>query len=180
MKIKDLRKLIKTSSPVRDFFPSIADKLSVRITSEDLFSDVNSQLPSSDVIDYLFSIACRVPIKEELRIVLPSDSDFEKAVKSYKSYIAVELSKSLKELRSLSWKVFMFLAAGAAILTASYFLEHFGNRVLTDSVNIIGGFSIWEAADTFVFARAEKRREVLSLLKLYNAEWCISDDGKHH
>ncbi len=179
MKIKDLRRLIKTSSPVRAFFPAIEDRLSVKITSEDLFSDVNSDLPSSDVLDYLFAMACRVPINEDLRIEFPYDSDLDRARKSYTAYIAVELNKSLKELRSLSWKVFMFLSAGAAILTASYFLEHFGNRVITDSVNIIGGFSIWEAADTFVFARAEKRMEVLSLLKLYDAQWCIADNGKH-
>ncbi len=174
MKIKDLQKAIKSSSPIRAVFPSAGGRLNLRVTSEEIYSDINSVLPSSDVIDYLFSIAGRVPINEDIRIEFTHGTDIEKARKAYASYIAVELSKCLRELRSLSWKVFSFFAVGAAILTVSYFLEGFGQRVITDSVNIIGGFSVWEAADTFVFARADKRREVMAWLKLYDADWCAS------
>ena len=64
---------------------------------------------------------------------------------------------------------------GAVLLVTSYFLEDLTSRVVYDAVNIIGGFSVWEAADTFVFARAEKRRDVISALRLYHAEWKTRD-----
>ena len=179
MKIKDLQKVLKSASPVRAVFPSDDERIQIRVTSEDIYSDVNSSLPSPDVMEYLFNVADHVQINESLRVLFPADTDIERAKIAYTSYIAFELNKCMKELKRLSWKIFMFVFVGAAILTISYFLEGFGQRVITDSVNIIGGFSIWEAADTFVFARAEKRREVISRLKLYDAEWYAAEDGKH-
>ena len=86
-----------------------------------------------------------------------------------------EIVKTLKELRAYTRKILGFLFFGAIVLVLSYFLEDRFQRVFYDSVNIIGGFSIWEAADLFFFARTEKRKELISIVKLLEAEWIQRD-----
>ena len=110
-----------------------------------------------------------------MTIVVDDEVDFDRVVRTYRSYIAFSLKRSISELRSLTVKILSFLGVGAALLVTSYFLEGLTSRVVYDAVNIIGGFSVWEAADTFVFARAEKRRDVIAALRLYHAEWKTRD-----
>lgn len=77
----------------------------------------------------------------------------------------------MREYRSIIIKIFAFLIFGFGVLTLSYFLEGFKNRLIADTVNIIGGFAVWEAAEVFFFTRSEKKSEIIMKLKLINAEW---------
>ena len=166
-RIKELRHII----PIKEIFPEVGKDIEVLITGKELFSEVNSDIPSNDVIEYLETISSNLPMATELNIVVDDEVDFEKVQKSYKSFIALSLKRKINELRVLTLKVSAFLIVGALLLIVSYFLENLAKRVIYDAVNIIGGFSIWEAADTFVFARSEKKKEVITMLKLYKAKW---------
>ena len=161
-RIKELRHII----PIKEIFPEVGKDIEVLITGKELFSEVNSDIPSNDV-----TISSNLPMATELNIVVDDEVDFEKVQKSYKSFIALSLKRKINELRVLTLKVSAFLIVGALLLIVSYFLENLAKRVIYDAVNIIGGFSIWEAADTFVFARSEKKKEVITMLKLYKAKW---------
>ncbi len=177
MTLKELNKAIKKDSPLKSFFLRHEERIVVPIDEREIYSVVNSDLPNREVIEYLMDVANTVPIKERLNIVFKGSVDFDKAVEVYKSYAAFELKKTLRELKSITLKTISFLVAGVFFLSLSYFLDGYAERVITDSVNIVGWFSIWEAADTFVFRRQDKKKEALSLLKLYDAEWSekISD-----
>lgn len=175
---KDLREAlweVRKWKPVRDIFPSAGQRIEVMVTGKELFSEINSRVPSPDVIDYLREISSNLPRMSEMTIVVDDEVDFDRVVRTYRSYIAFSLKRSISELRSLTVKILSFLGVGAALLVTSYFLEGLTSRVVYDAVNIIGGFSVWEAADTFVFARAEKRRDVIAALRLYHAEWKTRD-----
>lgn len=171
---KELREHIKEIRhriPIKEIFPAMGKEIEILITGKDLFSEVNSNIPSTDVIEYLETVSSNLPTGAELSIVLDDEVDFDKVEKSYKSYIALSLKRKVNELRVLTFKVSAFLIVGAILLIISYFLENLTKRVVYDAVNIIGGFSIWEAADTFVFARSEKKKEVITMLRLYKAKW---------
>ena len=170
MSIKEIVRGIRRASPDRDVLSFDDGRLNVQITSLDLFSQINSELPNISVINYLYDISSSV--SEELRIVLPKESNIEKVKTKYLNYFALQIKRVLSDIRSINIKIVAFLFFGALVLTASYFLESFGfPRVVADSVHIIGGFSIWEAADTFFFARSEKKKEIFSKLRLMRAEW---------
>lgn len=171
MTLKELNKVIKKDSPLKSFFIRHEERIVVPIDEREIYSVVNSDLPNREVIEYLMDVANTVPIKERLKIVFKGSVDLDKAIEVYKSYAAFELKKTLRELKSITLKTISFLAAGVFFLSLSYFLDGYAERVITDSVNIVGWFSIWEAADTFVFRRQDKKKEALSLLKLYDAEW---------
>ena len=171
---KNLRNTIRSIrkwKPVRDIFPSAGERIDVLVTGKELFSEINSSVPSPDVIDYLNEISSNLPKMSEMTVVIDDEVDYDRVVRTYRNYIAFALKRSIGELRSLTAKILAFLGVGAVLLITSYFLEDLTSRVVYDAVNIIGGFSVWEAADTFVFARAEKRREVIASLRLYHAEW---------
>ena len=89
----------------------------------------------------------------------------------YLNYLSLAIKRDLKELKSIRFKIFGFLFFGIVVLILSYFLEGISARFVYDSVNIIGGFSIWEAADVFFFARSEKSRNMFVRLKLVRSEW---------
>ena len=165
--IKELRHRI----PIKEIFPAMGKEIEILITGKDLFSEVNSNIPSSDVIEYLETVSSNMPAGADLSIVLDDEVDLERVEKSYKSFIALSLKRKINELRVLTFKVSAFLIVGALLLVVSYFLENLTKRVVYDAVNIIGGFSIWEAADTFVFARSEKRKEVVTMVRLHKAKW---------
>lgn len=171
---KELRsylKEIKNKIVIKEIFPGLGKEIEILITGKDLFSEVNSNIPSSDVIEYLETVSSNLPKGAELSIVVDDEVDFDRVKTAYKNFIALSLKQRINELRALSFKVSAFLIVGALLLITSYFLEDLAKRVVYDAVNIIGGFSIWEAADTFVFARAEKKKEVITLLRLYKANW---------
>ena len=81
------------------------------------------------------------------------------------------IKRDLREYRSIMIKIISFLVFGVGVLMLSYFLEGFQNRLIADTVNIIGGFAVWEAAEVFFFARSEKKRQMLTKLRLVRAEW---------
>ena len=56
--------------------------------------------------------------------------------------MALSVKRKINELRVLTLKVSAFLIVGALLLIVSYFLENLAKRVISDAVNIIGGFSI--------------------------------------
>lgn len=170
MTLKELKKGIKKESLHKLSFYHHGERLVVPVDDRELYSLVNSELPNSDVIEYLLDVANTVSINEKLNIVFAGDVDLDKAIKVYKGYAAFELKETLRELKSLTLKTISFLVAGAFFLSLSYFLDGYTERVITDSVNIVGWFSIWEAADTFVFRRQDKKKEALTILKLYDAE----------
>ena len=171
---KELRsylKEIKHRIPIKEIFPGLGKEIEILVTGKELFSEVNSNIPSSDVIDYLETVASNLPNGAELSIVVDDEVDFARVQTAYKNFIALSLKRRINELRALTFKVSAFLLVGALLLIISYFLEGLAKRVVYDAVNIIGGFSIWEAADTFVFARSEKKKEVITFLRLYKANW---------
>ena len=174
-KFKEALKALKYTSPMEKILPSEDGRLEVKITGKELYSDINSELPSPDIMDYLFDISTHTDIKDKLRIVIDDELDLLKAKEKYKTYLLVLAKKTLKELRAYTRKILGFLFFGAIVLVLSYFLEDRFQRVFYDSVNIIGGFSIWEAADLFFFARTEKRKELISIVKLLEAEWIQRD-----
>ncbi len=171
MTLSELKKVIKKDSPLKAFFNRHGERLVVPIDDRELYSVVNSELPNREVIEYLMDVANTVPINERLNVVFKGYVDLDKAVKVYKSYAAFELKETLRELKSLTLKTISFLIAGVFFLSLSYFLDGYAERVITDSVNIVGWFSIWESADTFVFRRQDKKKEAMTILKLYDAEW---------
>ena len=156
-------------------FPSKSGILEVKITGKELFSEINSSLPSQSVMDYLLYISTHAERRAEINIVIDDEVDLEETREVFSRYITVMAKKCLKDLKTLTLKILGFLGFGLAVLILSYFLETRFGRVIYDSVNIIGGFSIWEAADLFFFARWEKRRELLSIMRLLNASWSQKD-----
>ena len=110
-----------------------------------------------------------------MRIVLDDEVNLEETRKIYSSYAFLMARKNSKELRAYTFKIISFVLFGALVLTLSYFMENTMKRVIADSVNIIGGFSIWEAADLFFFARQDKKKELISIIKLLDAEWIQRD-----
>lgn len=171
MKVNDILKRIKKAKPDRDVLLFERGKLNVRVTSSSLFSDINSDLPNSDIIDYLYDIASSTT--DDLRMIFPKECDIERIKIVYLNYLSLAIKRDLKELKSIRFKILGFFFFGIIVLTLSYFLEGISARFVYDSVNIIGGFSIWEAADVFFFARSEKRREMFVRLRLVKSDWVI-------
>lgn len=169
MKMKEAVKRIRLSRPIRDVLSFNDGRLDVVITSSSLFSDVNSNLPSGDIIEYLYDISSSS--NEELRVVLPSDCTLERVRKIYLDYLSLAIKKDLKEYRAIMIKIISFLIFGCGVLILSYFLEGSSDRIFYDAVNIIGGFAVWEAAEVFFFARSEKKKEMVMKLRLLEAEW---------
>ena len=169
MKFRDAVREIRKAKPIRDVLQYRDGKLDVTVTSDELFSSVNSDLPSSDIIDYLYDISSSST--DELRVVLPPSCDIERVRKVYINYLSLAIKKDLREYRIITTKIISFLLFGVAVLTLSYFLEGFQNRLIADTVNIIGGFAVWEAADVFFFQRSEKKREMMMKLRLLRADW---------
>lgn len=160
---------IRKAKPIRDVLQFMDGRLNVTVTSSSLFSDVNSDLPSPDIIEYLYDISSSST--DELRIILPSECEMESVRRVYLNYISLDIKRDLREYRSIMVKIISFLIFGVGVLMLSYFLEGFQNRLIADTVNIIGGFAVWEAAEVFFFARSEKKREMLTKLRLVKAEW---------
>ncbi len=169
MKNRDAVREIRKAKPIRDVLQFRDGKLNVTVTSSSLFSDVNSDLPSPDIIEYLYDISSSST--DELRIILPSECGMESVRKVYLNYISLDIKRDLREYRSIMIKIISFLVFGVGVLMLSYFLEGFQNRLIADTVNIIGGFAVWEAAEVFFFARSEKKRQMLTKLRLVRAEW---------
>lgn len=169
MKNRDAIREIRKAKPIRDVLQFRDGRLNVTVTSSSLFSDVNSDLPSPDIIEYLYDISSSST--DELRIILPSECGMESVRKVYLNYISLDIKRDLREYRSIMIKIVSFLVFGVGVLMLSYFLEGFQNRLIADTVNIIGGFAVWEAAEVFFFARSEKKREMLTKLRLVRAEW---------
>lgn len=169
MKFSRTVKEIRKAKPVRNVLLYNDGKLDVTVTSTDLFSSINEDLPSSEIIDYLYEISSSST--EELRIVLPEVDNAERVRKVYSDYLSLAIKKDLREYRTIMVKILSFLIFGTAVLTLSYILEGFKERIFFDTVNIIGGFAIWESAEVFFFARSEKKREILMKLRLLKAEW---------
>ncbi len=169
MKFSKTVKEIRRAKPVRNVLLYNDGKLDVTVTSTELFSSINEDLPSSEIIDYLYEISSSST--EELRIVLPEVDNPERVRKVYSNYLSLAIKKDLREYRTIMVKILSFLIFGTAVLTLSYILEGFNERIFFDTVNIIGGFAIWEAAEVFFFARSEKKREILMKLRLLKAEW---------
>ncbi len=160
---------IRKAKPIRDVLQFMDGRLNVTVTSSSLFSDVNSDLPSPDIIEYLYDISSSST--DELRIILPPECEMESVRRVYLNYISLDIKRDLREYRSIMVKIISFLIFGVGVLMLSYFLEGFQNRLIADTVNIIGGFAVWEAAEVFFFARSEKKREMLTKLRLVKAEW---------
>ncbi len=169
MKNRDAVREIRKAKPIRDVLQFTDGKLNVTVTSSALFSDVNSDLPSPDIIEYLYDISSSST--DELRIILPPECGMESVRKVYLNYISLDIKRDLREYRTIMIKIISFLVFGVGVLMLSYFLEGFQNRLIADTVNIIGGFAVWEAAEVFFFARSEKKRQMLTKLKLVRAEW---------
>lgn len=169
MKNRDAVREIRKAKPIRDVLQFRDGKLNVTVTSSSLFSDVNSDLPSPDIIEYLYDISSSST--DELRIILPPECGMESVRKVYLNYISLDIKRDLREYRTIMIKIISFLIFGVGVLMLSYFLEGFQNRLIADTVNIIGGFAVWEAAEVFFFARSEKKREMLTKLRLVRAEW---------
>ncbi len=169
MKNRDAVREIRKAKPIRDVLQFTDGKLNVTVTSSSLFSDVNSDLPSPDIIEYLYDISSSST--DELRIILPPECGMESVRKVYLNYISLDIKRDLREYRTIMIKIISFLVFGVGVLMLSYFLEGFQNRLIADTVNIIGGFAVWEAAEVFFFARSEKKRQMLTKLKLVRAEW---------
>ena len=166
---------LKSISPLERILPFHNGRLEVKITGKELYSEINNELPSPEIISYLFDISTHTDVKDKLTIVLDDEVDLNRAKETYFTYLLVLAKKTLKELRVYSRKIVGFLIFSAIVLVISYFLEGKLQRVFYDSVNIIGGFSIWEAADLFFFARWEKRKELISIVKLLEANWTQRD-----
>lgn len=169
MNMREAIRRIRLSRPIRDVLAFNEGKLDVAVTSSSLFSDVNSNLPSSDIIEYLYDISSSS--NEELRIILPKECTLESVKKIYLNYLSLSIKKDLKEYRTIMIKIVSFLIFGCAVLTLSYFLEGSSDRIFYDAVNIIGGFAVWEAAEVFFFQRSEKRKEIVMKIRLLEAEW---------
>ncbi len=169
MKFRDTVRTIRQSRPVRDVLEYREGKLDVVVTSSSLFSDINASLPSPDIIEYLYDISSSS--SDDLRVVLPEECDEGEVKRIYTNYLSLGVKKDMREYRSIIIKILAFLLFGVVVLTLSYFLEGFKNRLIADTVNIIGGFAVWEAAEVFFFTRSEKKREIIMKLRLINAEW---------
>lgn len=169
MKFSKAVKEIRKAKPVRNVLAYNDGKLDVTITSAELFSSINQDLPSGEIIDYLYEISSSST--EDLRIILPATSERERVRKVYLNYLSLAIKKDLREYRTIMIKIISFLVFGALVLTLSYILEGFNERIFYDTVNIIGGFAIWEAAEVFFFQRSEKKREMHMKLRLLKADW---------
>lgn len=169
MKFRDAVKEIRSSRPIRDVLQYIDGKLDVTVTSAELFSSVNEDLPSGEIIEYLYDISSSST--EDLRVVLPASCSLDRVKKVYINYLSLAIKRDLREYRTIMIKILSFLLFGVVVLMLSYFLEGFQNRLIADTVNIIGGFAVWEAADVFFFAKSDKKKEILMKLRLLRADW---------
>ena len=94
---KDFREALREVrkwKPVRDIFPSAGQRIEVMVTGKELFSEINSRVPSPDVIDYLREISSNLPRMSEMTIVVDDEVDFDRVVRTYRSYIAFSLKRS--------------------------------------------------------------------------------------
>lgn len=169
MKFRDTVSEIMSSKPIRDVLQYRDGKLDVTVTSEDLFASVNEDLPSGEIIEYLYDISSSST--EEMRIVLPPSCSLERVKKVYINYLSLAIKRDLREYRTIMIKIISFLLFGVVVLLLSYFLEGLQNRLIADTVNIIGGFAVWEAADVFFFAKSDKKKDILMKLRLLRADW---------
>lgn len=169
MKFRDAVKEIRSSRPIRDVLRYSDGKLDVTVTSTELFSSVNEDLPSGEIIEYLYDISSSST--EDLRVVLPASCNLDRVKKVYLNYLSLAIKRDLREYRTIMIKILSFLLFGVVVLMLSYFLEGFQNRLIADTVNIIGGFAVWEAADVFFFAKSDKKKEILMKLRLLRADW---------
>ena len=173
--IRETIKRIMAHRPMDTILPVVDGRMEVKITGKELLSEINSSLPSQDIMEYLLSVSTYTDPQVRMRIVLDDEVNLEDTRKIYSSYAFLMARKNSKELRAYTFKIISFVLFGALVLTLSYFMENTMKRVIADSVNIIGGFSIWEAADLFFFARQDKKKELISIIKLLDAEWLQRD-----
>lgn len=164
-------KAFRQMRPGREFFPMKDGKLELIVTGKELYSPINSSLPSPDIIEYLYDAAGHSMPSEKLRVILDDEVDFDKARETYRSYFAMDIKKSMGMLRLNTLQALGLLLFGAAVLTVSYFLGDNSSRLIFDTVNIVGSFSVWEAADVFFLSRSEIRRQIATYIRLYEAEW---------
>ena len=127
-RIKDTVKKLNSISPMEKILPIKNGRLEVKITGKDLYSEINSELPNPDIIDYLFDISTHTDILDKLTIVLDDEVDFKRAKETYITYLLVLAKKTLKELRVYTRKILGFLIFGGIVLVLSYFLE--GSRFI--------------------------------------------------
>ena len=94
---KELRsylKEIKQRIPIKEIFPGLGKEIEILVTGKELFSEVNSNIPSSDVIDYLETVASNLPKGAELSIVVDDEVDFARVQTAYKNFIALSLKRN--------------------------------------------------------------------------------------
>ena len=98
-RIKDTVKKLNKITPMEKILPIKNGRLEVKITGKDLYSEINSELPNPDIIDYLFFFFTHTDILDKLTIVLDDEVDFKRAKETYITYLLVLAKKTLKELR---------------------------------------------------------------------------------
>lgn len=154
------------------FFPRSDDgSIEIPVNGSSLFNEFNDLLPSDDVMSYLFSAAENILPGERLLITYPDTSsgpDFRQAVRNL---ILMEMRITRRRLALNTLFSICFLAFGAFVLALSFFLDSRTSLTFSTTVNVIGTFAIWEAADIFIFRRTEFRRTLAIYLRLLGADW---------
>ena len=136
--IRETIKRIMAHGPMDTILPVVDGRMEVKITGKELLSEINSNLPSQDIMEYLLSVSTYTDPQVRMRIVLDDEVDLEETRKIYTSYAFLMARKNSKELRAYTFKIISFILFGALVLTLSYFMENTMKRVIADSVNIIG------------------------------------------
>ena len=66
---------LKSISPLERILPFHNGRLEVKITGKELYSEINKELPSPEIISYLFDISTHTDVKDKLTIVLDDEVD---------------------------------------------------------------------------------------------------------
>lgn len=126
-----------------------------------VFSKSDTPMISPDVAEFLESSTEAVTPGEDLTLRVRSDciDDREKEVyqRAVKEYYEDKYFANKNELRRNRVLTFLFGVFGVLILAFSLFIDHRGNAIWSEVVDIVAWVLLWEAVDISVFENRSLR-----------------------
>lgn len=147
------------------FFKKEGDRIIIPMGGEALSSEYNPSWPNEGAVSYLMEAVSDILSSEEFSIEGAKDKE-----EMFKSYFKMNAKKTIKEKKGVYILALILFIAGVVILSFSIY-GMVKNIVLSEAVNILGWFLIWEGADYLIFKIGDLRGKEFILLRLIESKW---------
>lgn len=166
---KSIAKDIHRSEAYSERFYLQNDKEAIiPIATTELYSSINPASPNPDVISYLYASVGYIKARKDIIITCTDPS----AENTYRNQIAMDIKLEQNRLRYRNLLALGFFLLGATVLVSGYVAGSlWPEQVISETIDIIGTFMIWEAADLFIIQKRETRMTLFGYYRLYAAIW---------